>query len=64
MWAGVDNVWEQKKTEAKKMPACTVLQAQVKIAQTPTRQVHAVLGGIGKGYTANPVTDASWSSLW
>ena len=33
---GVDNAWEQEKLEARKMP--------VNRADSPTRQVHAVLG--------------------
>ena len=34
LWAGVDSVWEQEKLEARKM---------LENAQTPTRQVHALL---------------------
>jgi hypothetical protein len=44
VWAGVDSVWEQEKLEARKMLACTLPQAQVKMPQNPTRQVHALLG--------------------
>jgi len=34
VWAGVDKAWGQEKLEARKM---------LENAQTPTRQVHAVL---------------------
>jgi hypothetical protein len=37
VWAGVDNAWEQKKLEARKM---------LEKPQNPTRQVHALFGGI------------------
>jgi len=37
VWAGVDSVWEQEKLEARKM---------LENAQNPTRQVHALLGGV------------------
>jgi hypothetical protein len=44
--AGVDNVLKQKKTEGRKMLACTVPQAQVKMrhAKRPTRPLHAMFG--------------------
>jgi hypothetical protein len=37
VWAGVDSAWEQEKLEARKI---------LEIAQTPTRQVHALLGNL------------------
>jgi hypothetical protein len=45
VWAGVDYAWEQEKLESRKMLACTVPQAQVKMRQNPTRPLHALLGG-------------------
>jgi len=41
--AGVDSVWEQEKPEARKMLACTVPQAQVKMRQNLHRPLHALL---------------------
>jgi hypothetical protein len=42
----VDSLWEQKKLEARKMLACTVPQAQVKMPLNSHRPVHAVLGNV------------------
>ncbi|WKZ48631.1 MAG: hypothetical protein QY306_04570 [Anaerolineales bacterium] len=41
-WAGVDSAWEQEKLEARKMP-----ENAARPKGSPTRQVHALLGGFG-----------------
>lgn len=41
-WARMGSVWEEEKPEARKIWACTVPQAQVKMATNPKHQVHAV----------------------
>jgi len=56
-WAGVDNAWEQKKLEARKMlenaadrasePPASIAQNKRIGACHPQRQVHALLGGFG-----------------
>jgi hypothetical protein len=41
VWAGVDNAWEQGKLEARK-----ILENAARAKRSPTRQVHALLGGV------------------
>jgi len=42
VWAGVDNTWEQEKLEA---TLREMLENAARAKRSPTRQVHALLGG-------------------